>query len=174
MPTIPPLALADLRAYPRIAIIGCPGAGKSTLARRIAAETGHPLIHLDYENWQPGWLPIPKEEWRAKQLEWVNGERWIIDGNYQATLELRYAAADLVIFLDIPRAVCLWSILRREGRPRADLRPGVEAPGIFSKSFLSMLGFVWLYNKKSRPKVTALRAQYPGTAFWRIRSRGEF
>ena len=39
----------------RIAVIGSPGAGKSTLATMIAAATGLPLIHLDAEHWQPGW-----------------------------------------------------------------------------------------------------------------------
>ena len=31
----------------RIVIIGCPGAGKSTFARKLAAKTGLPLYYLD-------------------------------------------------------------------------------------------------------------------------------
>ena len=31
----------------RIIVIGCPGAGKSTLARRLRDETGLPLYYLD-------------------------------------------------------------------------------------------------------------------------------
>jgi len=47
----------------RILVIGCGGAGKSTLAREIASRTGLPLIHLDELHWKPGWVGTPKDEW---------------------------------------------------------------------------------------------------------------
>jgi len=40
----------------RVMIIGCAGAGKSTLARKLGAITGLPVIHLDREHWRPGWV----------------------------------------------------------------------------------------------------------------------
>ena len=160
-----------LSNYPRIAVIGCPGAGKSTLARQLAEKTGHPLIPLDYYYWQPGWVPTPKDEWRAKQAQWVQGERWIIDGNYKGTLELRFAAADLVIFLDLPRWLCLWQAVRRHGRQRPDMRGDVKEGSIFTRDALQFFGFILRFRKDSLPKILALHKKYPGVAFVRVRTR---
>ena len=94
-------------------IIGCSGSGKSTLARKLADLTGLPLIHLDREYWRPGWVEPDKLEWLAAVRAVAARPRWIIDGNYSASLGIRVAAADTVIFLDFPRWVCLWSVLCR-------------------------------------------------------------
>ena len=152
----------DLNDFPRIAVIGCPGSGKSTLSRQIAEKSGHPLIHLDYEHWQPGWVSPPKDEWRAMQEQWVQGERWIIDGNYNGTIELRFAAADLVIFLDLPRLLCLWRVMRRHGQRRPDLRPDVVESSIFSKEFLEFLGFIWKFKRERVPKIPRCTRNTPG------------
>lgn len=39
----------------RVLIVGSPGAGKSTLAKKLAARTGLPLTHLDDLYWNAGW-----------------------------------------------------------------------------------------------------------------------
>ncbi|MCL2195827.1 MAG: AAA family ATPase [Oscillospiraceae bacterium] len=161
----------NLNDYPRIAVIGCPGSGKSTLSRKIAERTGHPLIHLDYENWQPGWVPTPRDEFIAKQHEWVAGERWLIDGNYQGTVEIRYAAADLVIFLDLSRWLCIWRMNKRRRKPRPDVKPGLKDSGFFTKEFAKFSRFVWRYRKASRPKVLALHEQHPHVTFVQLRTR---
>jgi len=159
-----------LHSYPRIAVIGCPGSGKSTLARQLAEKTGHPLIHLDYHHWQPGWVPVPKDEFLAMQREWVQGERWIIDGNYKGSLEIRFAAADLVICLDLPRLLCAWRVIRRHGTQRPDMRPGVIEGSIFTKDFAEFLGFVWGFRKNTTPKILALHEKYPDVAFLRVKT----
>jgi len=160
-----------LRDYNRIAIIGCSGSGKSTLARQIAEQTGHPLIHLDYENWSPGWVSLPKEEFIAKQREWAQGERWLIDGNYNSSMEIRFLAADLVIFLDLPRWLCVWRVFKRQGTQRPDIKPGVVERGIFSKDFAAFLRFVLFYNWNNRPRVYELHEKYPAVAFLRLNTR---
>ena len=166
----------NLSDVPRIAIIGSPGSGKSTLARQLAEKTGHPLIHLDYYYWQPGFVAIPKAEFIAMQHEWMKGERWIIDGNYKGTLELRFAAADLVIYLDLPPLLCAWRAIRRHGKQRPDMRPGVvEAEsGIFSKDFREFFGFIWNFRKDAMPKILALHEKYPGVEFMRIKTTKEY
>ncbi len=40
----------------RVMIVGGPGSGKSTLARRLGANTGLPVFHMDHTHWQPGWI----------------------------------------------------------------------------------------------------------------------
>lgn len=100
----------------RVLVIGSGGAGKTTLARRIAARTGLPPIHLDALFWKPGWVPTPEPGWDAVVAELVTRDAWVMDGNYGRTLPQRLAAADTVIFLDYPRLRCIWRALRRSIR----------------------------------------------------------
>ncbi|MDR0906867.1 MAG: hypothetical protein LBN00_11995 [Oscillospiraceae bacterium] len=157
--------------YNRIIVVGSPCSGKSTLARRLAARTGHTLIHLDMEFHQPNWVPTPRPEWIAKQERLVAGERWIIDGNYNGTMELRFAAADLVIFLDVPRVVCIWRELRRRGTKRSDLPDYLEEPPFFSKDHFEFLKWIWDYPKRSRGTVLSLHEKYADTAFLHLKGR---
>jgi len=133
----------------RIAIIGSGGSGKSTLARQLGAILDLEVIHLDSLFWHPGWVETPREEWIKIQQELVEKETWIIDGNYGGTLHLRLEAADTVIFLDLPRHICLWRVIKRwsqyAGRPRPDLGPG--CPEQLDWSFLS---WIWNYPKQRR------------------------
>ncbi|MES2626184.1 MAG: AAA family ATPase, partial [Pseudomonadota bacterium] len=86
----------------RIAIIGCGGSGKSTLANTLGQKLGLPVHHLDQLYWRPTWIETPKAEWESLQQQLCNQPAWIIDGNYGGTMDLRLAAADTVIFLDMP------------------------------------------------------------------------
>jgi hypothetical protein len=77
-------------------------------AARLAERTGLPLIHLDAMYWRPGWVKTPKDEWSRTVDRLLTRDRWVMDGNYAGTLDRRLAACDTVIFLDLPRTVCLW------------------------------------------------------------------
>ncbi|WP_455616417.1 hypothetical protein [Eisenbergiella sp.] len=57
-------------------VIGCCGAGKSTLAKKMQERTGLPLIHLDHEYYRPGWVKPKRAEWEEKvrQLRLVKGQ----------------------------------------------------------------------------------------------------
>ena len=163
----------NLHNYNRIAIIGNCGSGKSTLARQIAEQTGHPLIHLDYEHWSPGWVAMLQEAFIAKQQEWTAGERWIIEGNYNATLALRYSAADLVVLLDLSRWLCVWRVIKRHGKERPDMRQDVIEESMFSINYLKFLRFILGYKKKCLLEVLALHEEYQHVKLLRLRSRRE-
>ena len=136
----------------RVIVIGSGGAGKSTLARRIAARTGLPLVHLDTLYWRPGWQAMPHDEWDATIRELVAHDAWVIDGNYGRTLSARIAACDTIVFLDVPRRVSLWRIVRRRlqyvGRARPDIAPG--CPEQLTWEFI---WWVWTYPARRRAEI---------------------
>jgi len=161
----------DFTKYNRIILVGSGGSGKSWLSKKIAEITGYPLFHLDAEHWKPGWVMSSNEEKVARQQEIISGEKWIIDGNYSGTMELRFAAADLIIFLDINRLVCFWSVARRAGKKRSDLPDYLEEPKIFNKEFWVFGKWVWNYRKTGGKKIMSLHEKYPEKEFLHIKSR---
>lgn len=155
--------------YNRIIIVGSPGSGKSYFSKRIAAVTGYPLFHLDNEYWQPNWVGTPRNEWIEKQQSIIGGAKWIIDGNYDSTLELRYEAADLIIDLNINRYLCMWSAVKRHGKKRSDFP--THCVEKIDKEFVDFLKFIWKFPIANRKKIIALRDQYPNKAYIEMKSR---
>lgn len=139
-------------ATERILILGCGGAGKSTLARRLGQLTGLPVIHLDAHYFSAGWVATPAELWRPRVEELVAGNRWIIDGNFASTLDLRLRRADTVVFLDLPRRICLWRVFKRWMKHRGRTRPDM-APGCTEKADLEFLKWIWSFRSSDRPKI---------------------
>ena len=151
----------------RVMIIGCPGSGKSTFARSLTAKTGLPLYYLDMMYWNPDRTIKPKEEFRASLRETVALPKWIIDGNYGSTLEVRMEACDTVIFLDYPVEVCIAGVEERRGKPRPDM-PWVEV-----EPDLEFIEFIKKYNEESRPKVIELLEKYKEKSIIIFKSRAE-
>ena len=107
----------------KIVIIGSPGAGKSTLARQLGAILKIDVIHLDRLFWEPKWKEKPREERREILRDLVQKERWIIEGTYLDTADIRVNAADTIIFLDISASLCFWRVLNRYLKYRRVQRP---------------------------------------------------
>ena len=89
----------------KIIILGCSGSGKSTFARALAAKTGLPLVHLDNVWWRADGTHVSREEFDRALAALLQDERWILDGDYSRTYEVRIQAADTVVFLDYPESV---------------------------------------------------------------------
>ncbi len=159
------IAARALLSCRRIAVLGSGGAGKSTVARAIAARVGLPLHHLDRLYWLPGWQATPDPDWEALQRELVREERWMVDGNYSRTLAIRLDRADGVLLLDLPRRVCLWRAFWRSMRLYGKVRPdlGAGCPEHFDLEFLA---WIWAFPRRTRGKLLAAkRAAPPGQAW---------
>jgi adenylate kinase family enzyme len=146
----------------KILVIGSPGAGKSTFARRLGEKTGIEVIHLDRLYWKPNWVETTdKDKWRAIVKKALEGDAWIIDGNYSGTLEMRLAKCDTVIFLDLPPALCVYRILKRVAFYRPGGRPDM-ADGCDEKLDWEFVKLTWTYPTRSKPKVEALLRRFEG------------
>lgn len=136
----------------RVAVVGSGGAGKSTFARELGRRTGLPVVHLDRHYWRPGWVETPREEWAALQADLFSGDRWVADGNYGGTVDVRFARADTVILLTLPRLACLVGALRRS---LANYGTAVQAAGCPERVSFAFLRWIWRYDKDSRLRLDA-------------------
>ena len=109
----------------KVIIIGCPGAGKSTFARKLRDDTNLPLYYLDMLWHKEDKTNISREEFDTKLNDILKKDKWIIDGNYLRTLEMRLKECDTVFLLDYPLEVCLDGAKSRIGKKREDM-PWVE------------------------------------------------
>lgn len=146
----------------RVMIIGCGGSGKSTLARILGEKTGLPVVHLDQIWWSPGnWQHMEREAFDAILKAEMEKPSWILDGNFNRTMERRLGKCDTVIYLDYNRFVCLWSWLKRVithwGKARPDMAPGC------SEWFdPEMAAWIWSFNRKNRKRYHELLSRQTG------------
>lgn len=105
----------------KVLIIGCPGAGKSTFARKLAAKTGLPLLYLDMIWHRRDGTNIGRTALLDRLETIAVEEEWILDGNYLASLPFRLSRCDTVFYFDIPVEICLAGAIERLGKPRVDM-----------------------------------------------------
>jgi adenylate kinase family enzyme len=141
--------------FRRALVIGSPGAGKSTFARKLGELTGIPVIHIDKLFWEPGWVQTPTPVYEQRLDAVLAQPRWIIDGINTATLPRRLEQADVMVWLDRSRVVCLAQLLRRVvsnyGRVRPDMAPGCPE----SLPDIEFVRFIWSFDGVFRPRINA-------------------
>ena len=139
----------------RIIVIGCPGSGKSTFSRRLRDTVGYPLYHLDMIYHKPDRTTVSREEFDRRLREIMEGECWIIDGNYNRTIEMRLKECDTVFLFDLPTEVSVKGVISRIGKKREDM-PWVEEK--FDEEFRDViLGF----RENQLPRIYDLLSKYP-------------
>ena len=134
----------------RVLIIGCGGAGKSTLARKLGEKTGLPVVHLDQIWWSPGsWQHLEREQFDVLLQQELDKPQWIMDGNFNRTIPMRLAQCDTVIYLDFSRWACLknWigRVIKNWGKARPDMAEGCTE--WFDPEFAR---WIWNFNKSNR------------------------
>lgn len=86
-------------------MVGVSASGKSTLAKTLAGRLGVPFVELDALHWEPGWVEAPREVLRARVAEALQGDGWVVAGNYSFLRDLTWDRADTMVWLDysLPR-----------------------------------------------------------------------
>ncbi|PGB02416.1 DNA topology modulation protein [Bacillus toyonensis] len=136
----------------KIILIGSGGSGKSTLAKQLGNKLNIKVHHLDALFWKPNWEGVPRGEQRKVQNNLIKEEKWIIDGNYGGTMDLRLNAADTIIFLDIYRTICVYRAFKRIVQYRNKTRPDMGA-GCEERFELQFFKWIWEYPNKKKPAI---------------------
>ena len=156
----------------RIVIIGCGGAGKSTLAQRLGEKLNIPVVHLDKLFWTPGWVSLPPEEFDPLVEAELGKECWIMDGNFNRTMPARLEKCDTVIYLDFSRFACLRGVAKRILTTYGQVRPDM-GEGCPERIDLEFLKWVWIFNKNKRQGNYDLIARYPNVKLIVLKNRRE-
>ena len=151
----------------KVVVIGCPGSGKSWFSRELHKMTALPLFHLDMMYWNEDKTIVAKSLFLERLSSAMQGEKWIIDGNYSSTMEMRIAACDTVFFLDYSLEQCLDGIRERRGKRRDDI------PWIETEDDLEFTEFIKSFGDKQRPRILELFGKYPDKRIVIFKTREE-
>ncbi len=135
-------------------VIGCPGSGKTTFAEKLNKVTGLPLYYLDAIWHKPDRTHISRDEYDKRLSEIFGTPEWIIDGNYNRTIEARLEQCDTVFLFDLPTEICIQGATERLGKGRYDL------PWIEKELDREFEGFIKDFSKTSLPIIYELLDKY--------------
>lgn len=158
--------------YKRIIIIGSGGSGKSTLAKELAAGLELPVVHLDRLYWLPGYQTVDKADFDHRLLEELSKSEWIIDGNFNRTLPKRLLYCDTVIYLDYPRLISTYGVIKRFFMYRNSNREDM-GQGCPERLNLEFLKWVWTFNHRYRPNYMALLSTCKDQKVFIVKNRRE-
>lgn len=134
--------------YKKIAIVGAPGTGKTTLSNKLSEIFHIEATHIDGLHHLENWQIRDKTERDKMILDVVKKDEWIIDGTYKSTLKNRFEAADLIIWLDFSTFNQLKGIVSRYLKNKGIEKP--EIPGCKEKLDKEFFFYVLKYNKQKR------------------------
>ncbi|WP_160679747.1 topology modulation protein [Clostridium sp. C8-1-8] len=147
----------------KIIIIGCPGAGKSVLTKKINDFLHYPVLHLDKIYHTSGKSHITRDELVARVSDFARiHEKWIIDGNYISTLEMRVKLADTIIALNIPSEICVANAYKRaeenikQGVIRDDMAEGFDYT--VEEEFIE---FIKNFEMDTMPRIKDILTSFP-------------
>jgi adenylate kinase family enzyme len=160
----------------RILVAGVSGAGKTTLAGRVAAATGLPHTELDSLFHGPGWTPRPEFEDDVRAL--VATDTWVTEWQYTTARPLLLERADLLVWLDLPTHVVMRQVVRRtlsRRWRRTVLWNGNVEPPLWTvvRDDEHILRWAWRTRHKYRGLDRHLADDAPHVALVRLRSRAE-
>ncbi|MEM9419200.1 MAG: topology modulation protein [Planctomycetota bacterium] len=127
---------------------------------KLAEQFKLPLYHMDRLHWKPGWVESTREELIEKLNEVTAQPRWLIEGNYSGTFDQRLPLADAIYFLDFPRRIYRWRVIKRVltgyGRTPPDKTEG--CPERFDIEFIR---YVWRFHREAQPRILRYLEAHP-------------
>ena len=139
----------------RILVTGNAGAGKTTLAREVAALLGLPFHSLDGIVWQARWKKTPPDERERRIHELIETDSWVIDGVSFTVQE----QADTVILLDVPRRTSFFRVMKRNWRFLFRSRPGLPPQCPEIRIIPTLCRIIWRFPSRVRGPLLARMAE---------------
>lgn len=170
-------AVAPLPVHPRrVLVAGTSGAGKTTLARRVAALLDIPHIEIDALFHGPGWAP--RATFEAEVHRFSAGSCWITEWQYSPVRALLAQRADLLVWLDLPRALVMWQVIGRTVRRRLGrqvLWNGNREPPLCTMltDREHIIRWAWSTHPKTATRVAELLHKHPDLVIVRLTSRSD-
>lgn len=140
--------------YRKVLIVGCGGAGKSTLAAEMGKRFGLPVVHLDKLWWLPHWQHRTEQEFDEMLGAELTKNEWIMDGNFFRTFKMRLKYADFCIFLDYDTELCMQSVYERAQKYNGKTRPDM-ADGCTEQVDEEFKNWIISFKSKNRPLMLA-------------------
>jgi hypothetical protein len=101
----------------RIYIIGGPGSGKTTLAKRLSQQLAIPCYDMDRVGWEGGFGAQRPLDVRLHDVhEIVMQTEWIAEGWFSPWTNELCEYAEHIIWLDLPWRIARWRIFTRHMR----------------------------------------------------------
>ena len=156
----------------KVLVFGIPGSGKTTFSNRLSEITGTPVFHVDRHFFRKGrgWVERPQEEFLKDVKEQLEKDSWIIDGNGMRSLEMRFKEANLAIYFNFPRKICIFRIFYRWtstlGQEKTD---GPE--GAINNISFHLLKYLWKFPSRYTPAINALKKRHLNVEFIHVRSQ---
>jgi len=142
----------------KFGIIGLPGSGKSTFASKLGEILNIPVHHLDRHMFEPDGKKKDKQEFIEIQKAMLDEAAWVVEGCSFSTFEMRFARADILIYLHFPFIVCFWRMLKRLFDYKKEF-------GGLRKITWELLKYTWNFDNEKRATIEELSRKYPQTKF---------
>lgn len=140
----------------KILIIGNGGSGKTSLSLKLSNLLNYPILHLDSIYWIDGWKKNSLKNFEEKTHQFMQSDSWIIEGTPMPDIQFRIKQADLVIFLDINRVICIWRLLKRSFKNMLHYRTSdaKKSPADFLN--LKTVTWIWSFDQLKRKTIVDL------------------
>ncbi len=143
----------SLPAVCRMHVLGMPGSGKTWLARKTASLMQIPCYELDKTAYEHGCGQRREDAMRREDIEKIVCQAgWVTEGVYLTWTGALLDAADIIVWLDMPPALCWRRIVFRH--ILADLKRDQAFPGVLNMLKFAAGVWPWYYGE--------LPAELPG------------
>lgn len=153
---------------PRIWVIGCPGAGKSTTSLALSRAYDLRYICLDELYWVKDWQRRPVSDFLSDLAAKLDTQGWIVDGIYNEAASLLSCQADLLLWVQPGFAQSVSRIIRRSSRRILSGEHVCNGNQETIWSFLKpggMLGFATVNYRQNFAHCRRLHDNFPGLKF---------